>query len=56
MSIDRIVLLNVGWEDLPKSISVHGASGIERLRRPTPAVLLATRRAGPSWTPASTRR
>lgn len=40
MTIDRIVLLTVGWEDLPKSVSVHGASGAERLREPTPAVLV----------------
>ena len=38
--VRRIVLLTLGWEDLPKSISVHGAPPHERLREPTPGVLL----------------
>lgn len=33
-------LLTLGWEDLPKSVSVFGAPSSERLREPTPGVLL----------------
>jgi N-acyl homoserine lactone hydrolase len=32
--------LTPGWEDLSKSVSVHGTSASERLREPTPGVLL----------------
>lgn len=38
--VRRIVLLTLGWEDVPKSVSVHGASTEERLREPVPAVLV----------------
>lgn len=38
--VRRIVLLTLGWEDLPKSISVYGDSSGQRLREPVPAVLL----------------
>src|SRR5258708_10879223 len=38
--VRRIVLLTLGWEDLPKSVSVEGASGRERLREPVAGVLL----------------
>ena len=38
--VRRIVLLTLGWEDLPKSVSVEGASGQEWLREPVPGVLL----------------
>jgi N-acyl homoserine lactone hydrolase len=38
--VRRIVLLTLGWEDLPKSVSVEGASGTELLREPVPGVLL----------------
>ncbi len=38
--VRRIVPLTLGWEDLPKSVSVEGASSAEMLREPVPAVLL----------------
>jgi N-acyl homoserine lactone hydrolase len=38
--VRRIVLLTMGWEDLPKSVSIHGADPSERMREPVPAVLL----------------
>ena len=38
--VRRIVLLTLGWEDLPRSVSVHGAPASERLREPVPGVLL----------------
>ena len=38
--VRRILLLTLGWEDLPKSVSVEGAPGQERLREPVPGVLL----------------
>ena len=38
--VRRVVLLTLGWEDLPKSVSVHGAPPEERLREPVPGVLL----------------
>jgi N-acyl homoserine lactone hydrolase len=38
--IRRIVPLTLGWEDLPKSVSVDGAPPRERLREPVPGVLL----------------
>jgi N-acyl homoserine lactone hydrolase len=38
--VRRVVLLTLGWEDLPKSVSVHGAPAHERLREPVPGVLL----------------
>ncbi|MBX7450306.1 N-acyl homoserine lactonase family protein [Mycolicibacterium sp. 3033] len=40
--VRRIVLLTLGWEDLPKSVSVHGAPSDIRLREPVPGVLLQT--------------
>ena len=40
MGVRRVVLLPLGWEDLPKAISVHGADPALRLREPTPGVLL----------------
>lgn len=38
--VREIVLLTLGWEDLPKSVSVEGAPEEERLREPVPGVLL----------------
>ena len=38
--VRRIVLLTLGWEDLPRSVSVEGAPPRERLREPVPGVLL----------------
>ncbi|HWD51627.1 MAG TPA: N-acyl homoserine lactonase family protein [Acidimicrobiales bacterium] len=38
--VRRIILLTLGWEDLPKSWSVYGAPPEERLREPVPGVLL----------------
>ncbi|MCW2688492.1 MAG: lactamase, partial [Mycobacterium sp.] len=40
--VRRIVLLTLGWEELPKSVSVYGASSDIRLREPVPGVLLQT--------------
>lgn len=40
--VRRIILLTLGWEDLPKSVSVHGDASGERLREPVPGVLLQT--------------
>lgn len=40
--VRRIIPLTMGWEELPKSISVHGAAPAERVREPVPAVLLET--------------
>ena len=41
-NVSRIVLLTLGWEDLPKSVSVYGAPGHLRMREPVPGVLLHT--------------
>src|SRR6202047_175605 len=38
--VRRIVLLTLGWEELPKSVSVEGAPEQEGLREPVPGVLL----------------
>jgi len=38
--VRRIVLLTLGWEDLPKTVSVHGDTSGARLREPVPGVLL----------------
>jgi glyoxylase-like metal-dependent hydrolase (beta-lactamase superfamily II) len=38
--VREIVLLTLGWEDLPKSVSVQGAPAHERLREPVPGILL----------------
>jgi glyoxylase-like metal-dependent hydrolase (beta-lactamase superfamily II) len=38
--VREIVLLTLGWEDLPKSVSVHGAPPEQRMREPVPGVLL----------------
>jgi glyoxylase-like metal-dependent hydrolase (beta-lactamase superfamily II) len=38
--VRRIVLLTLGWEDLPRSVSIHGDTSGVRLREPVPAVLL----------------
>src|SRR5882724_8506389 len=40
--VHRIVLLTLGWEELPKSVSVYGASPELRMREPVPGVLLDT--------------
>jgi N-acyl homoserine lactone hydrolase len=40
MAVRRVVLLTLGWEDLPKTVSVHGADPALRLREPIPGVLL----------------
>lgn len=38
--VRRVLPLLLGWEELPKSVSVHGASREERIREPVPGVLL----------------
>jgi glyoxylase-like metal-dependent hydrolase (beta-lactamase superfamily II) len=38
--VREIVLLTLGWEELPKSVSVYGAPAHERLREPVPGILL----------------
>jgi glyoxylase-like metal-dependent hydrolase (beta-lactamase superfamily II) len=38
--VRRVVLLTLGWEDLPKSVSVGGAPADERRCEPVPGVLL----------------
>ena len=40
--VRRIVLLTLGWEDLPKAVSVHGSPPDLHLREPVPGVLLQT--------------
>jgi glyoxylase-like metal-dependent hydrolase (beta-lactamase superfamily II) len=40
--VRRILLLTLGWEELPKSVSVHGADPALRMREPVPGVLLQT--------------
>ena len=40
--VRRVVLLTLGWEELPKSISVHGAPSDITLREPVPGILLDT--------------
>jgi len=40
--VRRIVLLTLGWEELPKSVSVYGAPPEQRMREPVPGVLLQT--------------
>jgi N-acyl homoserine lactone hydrolase len=42
MGVRRIIALTLGWEELPKSVSVHGAPRTERLREPVPGLLLDT--------------
>jgi hypothetical protein len=43
--VRRIIPLTLGWEDLPKSVSVEGARDDQMLREPVP---------GCCWTLAST--
>jgi len=38
--VRRIVPLTLGWDELPRSVSVHGPPADERLREPVPGVLL----------------
>src|SRR3954447_8221507 len=40
--VRRIVLLTLGWEELPKAVSVYGSPPELRLREPVPGVLLQT--------------
>ncbi|GAB7047112.1 N-acyl homoserine lactonase family protein [Catenuloplanes indicus] len=40
MGVTRIIALTLGWEDLPRAASVHGASRTERVREPVPGLLL----------------
>jgi glyoxylase-like metal-dependent hydrolase (beta-lactamase superfamily II) len=42
MGVRRVVLLTLGWEELPQSISIEGADPSVRLREPVPGVLLQT--------------
>ena len=37
--VRRVILLTLGWEDLPKTVSVWGDTSGERLKEPVPAVL-----------------
>jgi N-acyl homoserine lactone hydrolase len=38
--VRRIILLTLGYEELPKAVSVHGTPPGERLREPVPGILL----------------
>ena len=38
--VRRIILLTLGYEELPKAVSVHGTPRDQRLREPVPGVLL----------------
>ncbi|MGW0583605.1 N-acyl homoserine lactonase family protein [Streptomyces sp. NPDC002920] len=38
--VRRVLPLLLGWEELPKSVSVHGAPRDERVREPVPGILL----------------
>jgi glyoxylase-like metal-dependent hydrolase (beta-lactamase superfamily II) len=38
--VRRIILLTLGWEELPKSISVFGAPPEQRMKEPVPGILL----------------
>jgi N-acyl homoserine lactone hydrolase len=38
--VRRVVLLTLGWEELPKSFSVYGDTSGARLREPVPGILL----------------
>jgi N-acyl homoserine lactone hydrolase len=40
--VREVVLLTLGWADLPKAVSVEGAPPEQRLREPVPGVLLLT--------------
>jgi glyoxylase-like metal-dependent hydrolase (beta-lactamase superfamily II) len=40
--VRRIVLLTLGWEDLPLAVSIDGADPSVRLKEPTPGILLET--------------
>lgn len=40
--VRRIVLLTLGWEELPKAVSVYGSPPELRMREPVPGVLLQT--------------
>lgn len=40
--VRRVVLLTLAWEELPKSVSVHGAPEGTMITEPTPGVLLQT--------------
>lgn len=40
--VRRIVLLTLGWEDLPKNVSIYGLPPEEQFRCPVPGVLLQT--------------
>jgi len=37
--VRRVILLTLGWEDLPKTVSVWGDTSGQRLKEPVPAVL-----------------
>ncbi len=41
MTVDRVVPLTYGWEDLPETISIHEGDPTVRLREPVPGVLLS---------------
>ena len=40
VGVRRIICLTLGWEDLPKSVSVFGDTSGERLLEPVPGILL----------------
>jgi len=39
-TVTRVVPITFGWEELPKTVSIHGADPSIRLREPVPGVLL----------------
>jgi glyoxylase-like metal-dependent hydrolase (beta-lactamase superfamily II) len=41
VSVERIVPLTYGWEDLPETVSIHGGDPSVRYREPVPGVLLS---------------
>jgi N-acyl homoserine lactone hydrolase len=38
--VRRVIPLTLGWEELPRSVSVHGAPPDQRMREPVPGILL----------------
>lgn len=38
--VREIILLTLGWEDLPRSVSIDGAPPEQRMREPVPGILL----------------
>ena len=54
--VHRIILLTLGWEELPKAVSVYGAPPEERMREPVRTMKETPEAHLSHWTKGKKRR